>query len=166
MKRYYFDDTPVNTKYATLWNGFLDYAHGSKFIELSEGYYCNSNRDLDDIVSELTEINFYTYLADNKIYFSLCQDSHYYVHDFEKHIKKLIIKLEEHFSIKIASGIFNANEVKHFGNQYKYTITKDDHNFSLKKKVLNWDSYEQKKKAKKNDDTQKITESIKNLKIN
>jgi hypothetical protein len=166
MKRYYFDDTHVNTKYATLWNGFLTYAPDSKYIELSEGYYCNSNRELDDIVAEITDINFYTYLADDKIYFSLCQDSLYYVHDFEKHIKKLINKLEEHFSIKIASGEFNAVEVNHFSNQYKYTITKKDDNFSLKKKVLNWTKYEEKKKQKKNDDTQKIIETIKNLKIN
>ena len=62
MKRYYFDDTHVNTKYATLWNGFLTYAPDSKYIELSEGYYCNSNRELDDIVAEITDIN----LEENK----------------------------------------------------------------------------------------------------
>lgn len=156
MKRYYFDKTDLDSKYSTLWNGFLEY--DSNNIELTQDREeKNTNKELDDILSEICNINFYIYLLDSKIYISLCQDQKYYYYDFEKDIKKVISEIEIKFKVKINYGEFNATEIKHYGNQYKYTITKDKNcKIILKKKVLNW---EIKKKAK--DDISKEMEKLK-----
>ena len=160
MKRYYFDSFDLDKKYATLWNGFLEY--NSNIIECTKERGDNTNRILDDLISEICDINFYIYLLDSKIYFSLCQDSQYYYNQFEKDIKKVITEIENKFNVKIEYGEFNATELKHQGNQYKYTITKDKTcKIILKKKILNWDNYESKNKKKKED----INEDIKKLKI-
>jgi hypothetical protein len=156
MKRYYFDKTDLDSKYSTLWNGFLEY--DSNNIELTQDREeKNTNKELDDILSEICNINFYIYLLDSKIYISLCQDQKYYYYDFEKDIKKVISEIEIKFKVKINYGEFNATEIKHYGNQYKYTITKDKNSkIILKKKVLNW---EIKKKTK--DDISKEMEKLK-----
>lgn len=156
MKRYYYDNTDLDSKYPTLWNGFLEY--DSNNIELTQDREeKNTNKELDDILSEICNINFYIYLLDSKIYISLCQDEKYYYYDFEKDIKKVISEIEIKFKVKINYGEFNATEIKHYGNQYKYTITKDKNSkIILKKKVLNW---EIKKKMK--DDVSKEMEKLK-----
>ena len=162
MKRYYFDGHDLDKNYSTLWNGFLELE--SNTIKLINHYDCQTNNELEDLISEICDINFYIYIIDLKIYISLCQDSKYYYHQFEKDIKKVIIEIENKFNVTINCGEFNATEVRHQGDQYKYTITKNENsNIILKKKVLNWDSYESKsKKIKIND----ITKKISNLKIN
>jgi hypothetical protein len=133
-KYYYFDNTNLDTYYPTLWKGYIKYGN------------INSNNnhlniiDIDNILIDICDINFYINIDgnDGKIYISLCQDSKYYYHQFEKHIKKVISKLEEFFNIVFINAEFYANEVKHLGNQYKYTIDKLDNKVVLKKKTLNW----------------------------
>lgn len=162
MKRYYFDGCDHDKKYATLWNGFLEY--NSNIIVLTQDKEKNTNKILDDLVSDICNINFYIYLFDSKIYISLCQDEKYYYYQFEKDIKKVISEIENKFKVKIYYGEFNATEIKHQGNQYKYTITKDEESkIILKKKILNWDYFESKKiKIKKIDN---IFKNIEDLKI-
>jgi archaellin len=163
MKRYYYDGYDLDKKYATLWNGFLEY--NSNNIEYTKDRGDNTNRELDDLVTNICNINFYIYILNSKIYISLCQDTKYYYYDFEKDIKKVIGEIEDKFKVKIDYGEFNATELKHHGNQYKYTITKDKTSkIILKKKILNWDNFESKsKKIKKNKDD--INKDIENLKI-
>jgi len=132
MKRYYFDGTDLDKNYATLWNGFLEYNSNTHIID-------NTNKALDDLITSICDINFYISLFNSKIYISLCQDSKYYYYQFEKDIKLMIDKIENQFNIKIDNGEFNATELKHQGNQYKYSISKDiDSKIILKKKVLSW----------------------------
>jgi hypothetical protein len=133
MKRYYYDGYNLDKNYATLWNGFLEY--NSNTIELTEDRIeKNTNRELDDLLTDICNINFYIYILDSKIYISLCQDSKYYYYQFEKDIKLIIDKIENQFNIKIDNGEFNATELKHQGNQYKYSISKDiDSKIILKK---------------------------------
>jgi len=146
MKRYYYDDTDLDKNYATLWNGFLEY---------NKNNIDNSNKALDDLITSICDINFYIYLLDSKIYISLCQDSKYYYYQFEKDIKLMIHKIETQFNVNIIYGEFNATELKHEGNQYKYTLSKNtDLNIVLKKKVLSWNS---KKSLCKDLDNLKIT---------
>lgn len=164
MKRYYYDGYNLDNNYATLWNGFLEY--NSNIIELTQDRVeKNTNRELDNLLTDICDINFYIYILDSKIYISLCQDAKYYYYAFEKDIKKVISEIEDKFKVKIDYGEFNATELKHHGNQYKYTITKDETSkIILKKKILNWDNYESKiKKLKKNKGD--ITKDIENLKI-
>jgi hypothetical protein len=162
MKRYYFDGYELDKKYATLWNGYLEF--NPNIIEVVDYYDGKTNLELEDMVTDICNINFYVYINSSKIYFSLCQDSIYYYDDFERDIKKVIIAIENKFNIKIYHGEFNATEVKHQGNQYKYTISKDEEsNIILKKKILNWSTYESKsKKVKIND----LSKKIENIKLN
>jgi archaellin len=68
------------------------------------------------------------------------------------------MKIEKKLGININYGEFNAIEVKHYSNQYKYIILKnDDNSILLKKKTLNWDNYEEQKHKKKK---KKIEEDI------
>ena len=131
-KHYYYDGTTILTKYATLWDGYLKYS--SK--DIIPDFHI-----VEDILVEICDINFYISVTEDHIYISLCQDSSYYAHQFEKHIKIVIKEFEDKFNISISNGKFNATEVKHQGDQYKYTITKDDISgrIILKKRVLNWD---------------------------
>lgn len=164
IKRYYYDGCDLDTKYATLWNGFLEY--NSNTIELTlDRVEKNTNRELDDLVTDICNINFYIYILDSKIYISLCLDEKYYYHQFEKDIRKVITEIENKFKVKIDYGEFNATECKHHGDQYKYTIKKDKNSkIVLKKKILNWNIYDKKsKKIKIN--LNNITEDIKNIKI-
>jgi hypothetical protein len=146
MKRYYFDEYKINELYPTLWDGYIQFdSNKIPITDIEE----NSNRELDDLVTNICAINFYIYILDSKIYISLCQDSVYYFHQFEKDIKKLIFAIEDKFKVNIDYAQFNATEVKHQGNQYKYTLTKDTNNrLILKKKILNWDNYSRSKKLK------------------
>lgn len=150
MKRYYFDEKDENN-YATLWNGFLEFSNNNN-IEISD-------MEVNDIMTEVCDINFYIYVNNTKIFFSLCQDSKYYYHQFEKDILNSIKKIENKFNICILNGEFNAVEIKHNGCQYKYNILKDnDSKFVLKKKILSWQNI----KKKKIDD---INDKLENLKI-
>jgi hypothetical protein len=154
--KYYFDNTKLLVKYGTLWNGFLTF--DSKISE-------NIMVDLDDLLSEICSINFYINIIENNIYISLDTDSHFYYYDFEKTIKSAIIEIEKKFELNLNHGEFNAVEVKHYSNQYKYTISKNEsNNIILKKKTLNWDTYEEqkikKKKVKLNDDINKTTNKL------
>ena len=162
MKRYYFDESCDSPIYSTIWTGMLNCVECT--IPISENYYQKSNRELDDLLADICDVNFYITINENTIYFSVCQDFRYYYHDFEKHIKKVINAIEEKFSIKIINGEFSATEIIHKGTQYKYTITKNDNgSISLKKRVLNWSSYE--KKSKKDDNISEITTKIKDITI-
>ena len=151
--KYYFQNTIVETEFPTLWDGYLTY-DADKLIEISDGYFQKSNRELDDLLQEICDINFYVSLIDNNIYLSVCRDSHFYYQDFEKNIKKIIKEIEIKFNISIKSGQFNANEVKHRGSQYRYTINKDNDKISVKRKILNWETYDD-----------KVVKKMKDLKI-
>jgi hypothetical protein len=146
-QRYYFDNTKIDTNYATIWYGFFIYNTTKNNIPISENYYQKSNRILDDLLREICDINFCINIINNYIYISVCQDSKYYYYQFEKDIKNVVKEIENKFSVIIESGEFNGVEYKYNGNQYKYTITKNkDKNIILKKKILNWEKYENKKK--------------------
>ena len=151
--KYYFQNTIVETEFPTLWDGYLTY-EADKLIEISDNYFQKSNRELDDLLQEICDIHFYVSLIDNTIYLSICRDSHFYYQDFEKNIKKIIKEIEIKFNISIKSGQFNANEVKHGGSQYKYTINKDNDKISVKRKILNWETYDD-----------KVVKKMKDLKI-
>lgn len=146
--KYYFDNTNLLTKYGTLWDGFLTF---NLISELPS----DTNTQISDILVEICDINFFTNVIENNIYISLDTDSYFYYYDFEKTIKSAIIEIEKKLKINISYGEFNATEVKHYSNIYKYTISKnDDNSILLKKKTLNWDNYEEqklKKKKKKGD---------------
>ena len=152
--KYYFDNTNLLTKYGTLWDGFLKFNFNIQNWKMPE----NMNSVLSDILVEICDINFYTNIIENNIYISLDTDSYFYYYDFEKTIKSAIIEIEKKFEININYGEFNAIEVKHYSNQYKYIISKnDDNSILLKKKTLNWDNYEEQKQKKKK---KKIEEDI------
>lgn len=140
IKKYYFDNTNLDKVHATLWNGYLVCESSAANILKSK------EKELDEIFAEICNINFYINIINNTIYISLCQDEKYYFYEFEKDIKNVIESIQEKYKIKIVSGEFNAIEIKNFGNQYKYIIKNiNDNKISLKKKILNWDSYENKK---------------------
>ena len=150
-EKYYFDNTNLLTKYGTLWDGFLTF-------DLITELPSDANSQISDILVEICDINFFTNVIEHNIYISLDTDSYFYYYDFEKTIKSAIIEIEKKFEININYGEFNAIEVKHYSNQYKYTISKnDDNSILLKKKTLNWDNYEEQKQKKKK---KKIEEDI------
>jgi hypothetical protein len=132
-KKYYFVDTNLDVKYPTLWNGFLNFNKNEDTVI--------NFLDIDNILIDICNVNFYVNIDSNNIYLSLDQDEKYYFFQFEKHIKKVIKKIEEISEIYINYGEFNANELKHFGLQYKYNITRtNDTKIVLKKKTLQWDN--------------------------
>jgi len=148
-QKYYFDNTNIDTNYSTIWYGFLIYDISKNNIPISENYYQKSNRILDDLLCELCDMNFCVNIINNHIYISICQDSKYYYYQFEKDIKIVIKEIETKFDVTIESGEFNATECKYNGNQYKYTITKNkDKNIILKRRILNWTTYDIKIKKK------------------
>ena len=158
-KRYYFDETCMDTVYPTLWDGMLNCEECT--IQISENYFQHSNRELDDLITEICGRYIDINIRDNTINFNITTDSSYYYYDFEKDIKKLIKEIEQKFNINIINGEFNATEVKYQGDKYKYTIIKNnDNSITLKKKLFNWTSYE-----KKDDVLSRITKKIKNIKI-
>ena len=107
-KHYYYDGTDLSIKYATLWNGFLIYSLKEEKPD---------HLIINDILTEICNINFYISITDDHIYISLCQDSQYYFHQFEKHIKTVIKEFEDKFKISISNGNFNATEIRHQGDQ-------------------------------------------------
>ena len=147
--KYYF--TKI-MKYPTLWHGFLAY----KRINNEAIPWL----DLDNILIDICDINFYISKDDNNIYLSVDRDECYYVNQFEKHIKKVIKEIEIKLQIKIESGEFNANEVKHNGSQFKYTICKNNDKIILKKIVLNWNLLN-----KNRDDDEDVSDKISKLNI-
>jgi len=147
ISKYYFEDTTLNTKYPTLWNGYLLY--NGENISISENYWQRSNRILDDLLTDICDVNFYVTLIDNNIYLSVCGDSSFYYYNFEKTIKKAIKNIEKKFNINITESEFFATELKPMGNQYKYSTSKNcdvdgNEKIILKKKTLNWITYENK----------------------
>jgi hypothetical protein len=137
-QKYYYEDPKyekIFKKYITLWNGYLK---GNKEKWFKKEDYTKAS----DIITEICDINFYRHHDEDHLYLSLDADENYYYDSFEKHIFKMIKKLEKECNIFIESAEFYAFECKHFGNQYKYNIdrNKDKNNkIILKKKILNWD---------------------------
>jgi hypothetical protein len=171
--KYYFESYNLQTRYCTIWHGFLKY-DGIQIPINREHILSTNNKllyniDLSDIFTEICQLNFYISLIDNYIYISHDMDEFYYYYQFEKSIKNAIKETELKFNIVITNGEFYANEIKHNGNQYKYTISKKDDKIILKKKILNWDSNNSKKvKNKEKDEKDKkdlLSISIKNMKI-
>lgn len=126
--KYYFDNTNILNNYSTIWYGYL-------YSKIDEPYLNESSIwQLNDILVEICDINFYIYLINNYIHLSICMDSKYYVSNFEKDIRKAIKALKKKLNINIEKGEFFANECKPMGFQYKYTISTDSTNkISLKK---------------------------------
>lgn len=135
--RYYFDNSIVQSKYKTIWYGYLFYIGDKIPITINHDNKFYSNHELEDILIEICNINFYISLIDNYIYISHDMDEEYYLDQFEKHIKKVIYSIEQKCNINITNGEFNANEMKPYGNICKYTILKKENNIILKKKILN-----------------------------
>ena len=147
---YYFTNTKLETSYPTLWNGYIYFKKNDNTPIRLE--------DVDNILADICDINFYIKI-DIKIdilhiYISMDQDEKYYHHQFEKHIKKIINKFEEMFNINVIRGIFNATELKHQGNQYRYRISKkNDNKIMVSKKILNWEVIDKKNKKSDLDDS-------------
>jgi hypothetical protein len=161
--RYYYDNPNFDKNYRTIWKGYLSYTGNP--IPISQNYFEYSNRDLNDIIVEICDINLYSNLENNVIYLSSDCDFNFYYYDFEKTIKPLIENLNIKFNIDIYGGEFKAHEVRIEGDLFKYTISKSKSNIILKKKVLNWDIIETKKSKRKIDDDTKITSDMENLRI-
>lgn len=158
--KYYFMNSNMDVNnYSTLWRGYF------KFIYNNTNYIL-SGLDVDNILLDICDINFYIHLDQDYIYISICQDEKYYVYQFEKHCKKIVAKLEEICDIYITYGEFNATELKQDGNQYKYTLTKtEDKKISLRKKTLNWEIFEKKRKESTNHDIDIVENDLKKINI-
>ena len=155
---YYFMNTNLNTIYSTLWRGYFKYIYNNET-------HIISGLDIDNILVDICDINFYLHIEDQCIFISLCQDEKYYIYQFEKHCKKIVEKIEEICDINITYGDFNATELKHDGNQYKYTITRaEDKKIILKKRVLNWEVFEKKRKEH-SVDYEQLENSMKKMNI-
>jgi hypothetical protein len=133
-EKYYFlvkTGVDINVTYPTLWHGYLKYKRQNDDpIQWL---------DLDNILVDICNINFYIDIDDEHIHISLDRDENYYAHQFDTHIKKVIKQIEERLLIKILEGEFYANEVKHNGSQYKYNIICNTDKIILKKTILNWE---------------------------
>jgi len=156
---YYYSNTKLETTYPTLWNGYIHF--NQKDNEIVPIVL----QDVDSILVDICNINFYIKIDILHIYLSIDQDERYYYHQFEKNIKKIINKFEDMFNINIINGIFNATELRHQGNQYRYRISKKDNNkLILSKKVLNWDVIDKKRKRDEEyDDSLQLSSIIKDF---
>ncbi len=152
-EKYYFVNTNVNIKYPTLWDGYLNYTKNSSDVVINY-------LDIDNILVDICEINFYIHLQPETIYISLDRDENYYFHQFEKHIKPVIKKMEEIMNITIQYGEFNASEIKHDPNLFKYIITRKTDKIILQKQSLNWSILH------KNDNTSDLSAKLNNMNIN
>ena len=147
MDKYYYDDKKYNIleKYSTLWSGFLKNDKKEK-----KWFKKEDLKSIDDVIVEICDQNLYTALDENNLYISMDSDDKYYYYQFEKHIFTLIKKLEKDFGIVIEHGQFHAFEMKPFGNQYRYNISKSEKNkINLKKNILNWENYDKLKSKNK-----------------
>jgi len=145
MKRYYYDECTFNVleKYATIWKGFL------KKKNIDDNWIkCDELRKIDDLFAEKYDINFYTYLDEDYLYISLCQDTKYYYYQFEKDIIKMIKDIQKLCQIEIGEGCFEAWECKPYADSYKYTIYREEEKLKLKKIKVNIEKYENQKKVK------------------
>ena len=143
-QHYYFEDPKyeelLNKKYYTLWHGYLK---GSKEKWFQEKDYSSSS----DIITDACDINFYRHYTEDHLYLSLDSDERYFYYQFEKNIFKMIKDLEKNFDVFIEEAEFYANEIRHNGDQIRYTISRkkdNSHKILLKKKVLNWKSFDAK----------------------
>ena len=143
-QNYYFEDPKydelLNKKYYTLWHGYLK---GNKDKWIKEKDYSSSC----DIITDTCNINFYRHYTEDHLYLSLDTDERYFYHQFEKDIFKIIKKLEKKIDIYIEEAEFYANEVRHNGNQIKYTVLRDKNKSNkiiLKKKIMNWINFDKK----------------------
>ena len=136
---YYFTNTKLETSYPTLWDGYIHFKKKDSTPIILQ--------DIDNILIDICNINFYIKIDILHIYLSMDQDEKYYHYQFEKHIKKIINTFEEMFNINVINGIFNATELKHQGNQYRYRISKKiDNKIMVSKKVLSWEVIDKKNK--------------------
>jgi hypothetical protein len=126
--QYYFDNTNLLTRYYTIWYGFINYKTINPII-LDESL-------VNDVLTEVCDINFYIHFHENNIYLSIDSDSEYYITKFEKDIKPAIKALEDTFQIKFESAEFNANEYNPHGKRYKYRIFREGEKLILKKTCL------------------------------
>jgi hypothetical protein len=139
-KKYYFDELQ-NTKFDTIWYGFIEF-------DTLNNNILNDNikmSNITDIIIDISNVNFYIFIEENRIYLSLDNDRYYYTYTcFEKTIREIIYKLIEYLSgdtinkIEFINGEFTGVEYKPNGCQYKYKLTKIDSKISLKKRILNW----------------------------
>ena len=133
-KKYYFD-LPYTRKYETIWYGYLEF---DKIKDYDVSL-------LNEVITEITNINFYINIENNKIYLSVDNDGNYYGSSrFENDIRNIITHIEKYLSkneiINFISGEFTAIEYKPDGNQYKYKLANnlDQKKIDIKKRVLNW----------------------------
>ena len=133
-KKYYFD-LPYTRKYETIWYGYLEF---DKIKDYDVSL-------LNEVITEITNINFYINIENNKIYLSVDNDGNYYGSSrFENDIRNIITHIEKHLSknrvINFLNGEFTAIEYKPDGNQYKYKLTNnlDEKKINIKKRILNW----------------------------
>lgn len=155
-KIYYYLNTNLDKNYATLWKGYL-------YFKRNDNIPINLN-DVDTILVDICNINFYIKIDLLHIYLSMDQDEKYYYYQFEKHINKVMNEFEKMFNISIINGIFNAEELRHDGNKYRYLISKKkDNKIKLIKKILNWEIYDKKNKKDNYDNSDKSEDLINEL---
>jgi hypothetical protein len=139
-KKYYFD-VPYTRKYDTIWYGYLE------FDSINDDFNVSL---LNDVLVEITNINFYINIENNKIYLSIDNDGNYYDNNkFENNIRNIITQISKIYSINFLNGEFTGIEYKPDGNQYKYKISNNigENKIDIKKRVLNWDIIKLKPKS-------------------
>jgi len=147
MERYYFDKNLEKNWYQTIWAGFFQ-------TKIDEPYIASNKENLDkmnDLLIEVCDQHFWININENYIYLSADMDERYYYYQFEKHVKKAFLEIEKQFNVNIEIGEFHGTEVKHMGSQFYYIVNRfeeNDNKLTLRKKVLNWETYENLKKKK------------------
>ena len=133
----YYYSNHSDIKSPILWDGEITFH--------SDISYDNAKmeKDIRDLFDTIFEVNFYIHVYEETIYLSLCMDSFLSCSVFEKLCKKALKKTEEECNIYLIQGRVFAYEVKHHGNQCRYTISKKDNgSFYVGKTVLNWEAYD------------------------
>ena len=145
---HYYTSSLDPNKYKTIWTGYIKYQNNfiDSINQTNEQMINNLRIEIDEIIQELTDINFYIDIQNNIIYLSVDDDEAFYYHQFEKSIKKIVRKIEEKYNNIFIESEFFATEYKHRGNQYKYNLIKESsgekEKLILKKVSLNWSLFE------------------------
>jgi hypothetical protein len=74
-KKYYFDELQ-NTKFDTIWYGFIEF-------DILNNNILNDNEKMNnitDIIVDISNVNFYIFIEENRLYLSLDNDHYYYTY--------------------------------------------------------------------------------------
>jgi hypothetical protein len=153
MKKYYYDDKmriDVLEKYKTIWRGYFITSSEEKTFITKDHFL-----EINELCANKFDVGFYLTVDKNYLYMSICPDSEYYYHQFEKDILKIAKDIQKCCNVKICKGSFQAWECRPDANMFNYTIYIEKEKLKLKKSEINIHKYEEKKIMK-----------IKNLNLN